>query len=84
MDYITLLGLVAGTLTTLSYVPQLHKAWSTKSTKDLSEVWLVTAAVGFVIWTAYGFLLSSYPLIVSSGVTLVFMLFLIYLKSTHG
>ncbi len=36
MDLITILGLVAGTLTTLAFLPQLIKIWQTKSAKDIS------------------------------------------------
>ena len=33
-DTIELLGLIAGTLTTSSFVPQVYKTWKEKSTKD--------------------------------------------------
>jgi MtN3 and saliva related transmembrane protein len=36
MDYVTLIGLLAATLTTIAFLPQAIKAWKTKSTKDLS------------------------------------------------
>ncbi|WP_245603236.1 PQ-loop domain-containing transporter [Maribacter antarcticus] len=35
MDYIEILGLVAATLNTAAFVPQLHKTWKEKSRKDI-------------------------------------------------
>jgi MtN3 and saliva related transmembrane protein len=35
MDYIEILGLVAATLTTAAFVPQVYKTWRQRSTKDL-------------------------------------------------
>jgi MtN3 and saliva related transmembrane protein len=35
MDMTTLVGLVAGFLTTVSLVPQVIKIWKTKSAKDV-------------------------------------------------
>ena len=36
MDMTTLLGLVAGFLTTLAFIPQVTKIWKTKSANDVS------------------------------------------------
>ncbi len=36
MDYIEILGLIAATLTTAAFVPQVYKTWQQKSTKDIS------------------------------------------------
>ncbi|MBA2252727.1 MAG: hypothetical protein H0W13_08490, partial [Nitrospirales bacterium] len=36
MDTMTMIGLLAGTLTTLAFVPQLTKTWRSKSAKDIS------------------------------------------------
>ncbi|MCK9308081.1 MAG: PQ-loop domain-containing transporter, partial [Methanoculleus sp.] len=41
MDAVTLLGFIAGSLTTLSFAPQAVRAWRTRSTDDLSLVMLV-------------------------------------------
>lgn len=36
MNTVTLLGLLAGTLTTLSFAPQVVRTWRTRSTDDIS------------------------------------------------
>ncbi len=66
MDYITLLGLLAGLLTTVASVPQLIKSYKTKSTKDISEPMLLLTCTGVLLWLAYGFLVNSLPLIAAN------------------
>jgi MtN3 and saliva related transmembrane protein len=46
MDTITLVGFIAGTLTTVAYVPQVVRSWKLKETKDISLSMLVLYAVG--------------------------------------
>ncbi|MFM5983566.1 MAG: SemiSWEET family sugar transporter, partial [Sphaerospermopsis kisseleviana] len=38
MDFINTLGLAAGTLTTIAFLPQMFQTWKTKSAKDVSFV----------------------------------------------
>ncbi|RMH77120.1 MAG: hypothetical protein D6680_06105, partial [Cyanobacteria bacterium J007] len=39
---VTFLGLLAGTLTTISFLPQVIKTWKSKSAKDVSlEMFLI-------------------------------------------
>lgn len=70
MDFITLLGLVAGTLTTIAFLPQLLKVWQHKSAKDISLLWLTTFSLGILLWLAYGVLVQALPIILSNGITL--------------
>ncbi|MGD1716198.1 SemiSWEET family sugar transporter [Hydrocoleum sp. CS-953] len=36
INLVTILGLLAGSLTTISFLPQVIKTWRTRSTKDIS------------------------------------------------
>ncbi len=76
-------GLVAGTLTTGSYVPQFVKAWRSKSTHDLSIVWLLMLAIGLVVWVAYGFLITSFAVVATNVVLLLLVVALILLKASY-
>jgi len=80
MDAITLLGLAAGTLTTASFVPQLAKAWRSRSTKDLSLAMYVVITAGISLWLVYGILISSTPIIIANIVTLGISLTILILK----
>ncbi|MBF2067141.1 MAG: SemiSWEET transporter [Calothrix sp. C42_A2020_038] len=80
MNFITVLGLVAATLTTFSFLPQLLKIWQTKSAKDVSFVMLICFNAGIFLWLIYGFYLSALPIILANGITLFFNLIILVLK----
>lgn len=85
MNPVTVLGLVAGTLTTFAFLPQVVKTWKTKSSGDLSVGTLGMICLGVFLWLIYGLLVGDVPIIAANAVTLVlvlcvFALTLIYRK----
>ena len=70
---VTWLGLLAGTLTTLSFLPQLLKAWKSRSTHDISIGLFSLLDVGIALWIVYGVITSDVPVIAANSVTLVFV-----------
>jgi MtN3 and saliva related transmembrane protein len=81
MRGINLLGFVAGTLTTLSFLPQVHKAWTTRRCNDLSLGMLLAFGTGVLLWLIYGLWLRAAPVIVANAITLALILVLIVLKA---
>ncbi|HEV2988392.1 MAG TPA: SemiSWEET transporter [Candidatus Angelobacter sp.] len=80
---ISILGFIAGTLTTLSFVPQVHKAWRTRRCEDLSYGMLLTFGLGVVFWLIYGLLVRAAPIIVANAVTLSLIVLLLVMKSRY-
>ena len=80
MEFITILGLVAATLTTSAFVPQLIKIWRSKSAKDVSLEMLITFCIGVFLWLVYGIYLQSLPVILANLLTLIFNLIILWLK----
>jgi MtN3 and saliva related transmembrane protein len=80
MDFITILGLVAGTLTTIAFVPQLMKTWRSRSAKDVSLIMLVVFSTGVFLWLIYGIYLQALPIILANSITLIFNLIIVSLK----
>jgi MtN3 and saliva related transmembrane protein len=78
------IGLVAGTLTTLSFVPQVLRSWRRRSVADLSTTMLLSFAAGVALWIAYGVMTEATPVIISNGVTFVLALALIFMKWKFG
>jgi MtN3 and saliva related transmembrane protein len=74
MQLITAIGFAAGTLTTISFIPQVHKAWRSKRCHDLSWGMLISFSAGVALWLAYGVLLRAAPIIVANAVTLALLL----------
>lgn len=83
MQPITILGFVAGTLTTLSFLPQVHKAWTTKRCADLSLGMLLAFGAGVALWLIYGLKLRAAPIVVANMVTLALILVLLFLKARY-
>lgn len=83
-NYIALIGLAAGTCTTLSFIPQLIKTIKIKETKDLSLAMYIVLASGMLLWTIYGILISAFPVILANAVSLVFALIIVGLKLKYG
>ncbi len=66
-----ILGYTAGTLTTIAFLPQVLKAWRTRSTKDISLGMFLLFSLGVALWLVYGIMISSAPIIAANLVTLV-------------
>jgi MtN3 and saliva related transmembrane protein len=80
MDTIVLVGYIAGTLTTLSFVPQVIRAWNLRETRDLSLAMLLLFALGVLLWTLYGVWTGSMPVIAANMVTFILILVLLWMK----
>ncbi len=79
-DFITALGLIAGVLTTIAYLPQLIKTWQTKSAHDLSWSMLIVLCTGIILWLVYGFYIQNIPIIAANIVTFLFASMILVLK----
>ncbi|HUC39106.1 MAG TPA: SemiSWEET transporter [Candidatus Acidoferrum sp.] len=79
MSYL-ILGLIAGTLTTIAYLPQAIKVVRTKKTRDLSLPWLAILATGVAFWLVYGLLVSSLPIILANFFSLALILCILVYK----
>ncbi|HKW75081.1 MAG TPA: SemiSWEET transporter [Terriglobales bacterium] len=83
MHGVDLLGFIAGTLTTLSFIPQVHKSWRTRSCTDLSLGMLLAFGAGILLWLIYGLMLHAAPIIVANAVTLALILVLLAMKMKY-
>jgi MtN3 and saliva related transmembrane protein len=80
MDLVTILGLAAGALTTMAFLPQMVQTWRTKSAKDVSYSMLITFIIGLFLWLVYGIILGAVPIILANALTLFFNLIILWLK----
>ena len=83
MDYITIIGLMAGTLSIVAYFPQVWKTYITKHSKDLSMKWLIITFGSQVLWFTYGILTGILPIILTSSSTCVMTSSLILMKRKY-
>lgn len=74
------IGVAAGTLLMISFVPQVLHTWRTKSTRDVSLWMLLAFNAGVTLWLVYGILLRKPSIIYANGVTLLLSLALLGMK----
>lgn len=74
------IGFAAATLTSCAFLPQILKAWRSRSASDLSTSMLVAQGLGVALWIAYGVAIAAWPLIVANTVTLTMTVLLLVLK----
>ena len=68
---IDILGLIAGSLPTVAFVPQLLKVWKTKSANDISYIMFILFILGIVLWEIYGWEIHSFPVILFNIITFI-------------
>ncbi|MBD0320701.1 MAG: SemiSWEET transporter [Gemmatimonadetes bacterium] len=67
VDYISLIGFLAGCVTVVSFVPQVVQVWRTRRTRDLSSGAFLLLALGAALWLAYGVLTRDWPVILTNS-----------------
>ena len=84
MQLVTLVGLLAGTLTTIAYVPQVVKSWRSGSTSDVSLTMFAIMVSGVTLWLIYGVFMHDIPIMVANGATLLLAGTVLVLKIKNG
>jgi MtN3 and saliva related transmembrane protein len=80
MSYVAVLGGVAGLCTTLAFVPQVARTWSTRSAEDISLGMLMIYVTGNLLWLLYGVALGDWPIIAANAATLALAGSILYFK----
>jgi MtN3 and saliva related transmembrane protein len=76
----TIVGFVAGVVTTAANLPQVWKTYRSKSGEGLSFRMLLALAIGLCLWIIYAIMSKLLPLIATNAVVLVLILSLIGMK----
>lgn len=78
--FVTTLGVGAALCSMASFVPQALKCIRERDASSVSLQMYVVTVIGFALWTAYGFMLQSWPLVVSNLVSLALSSLILGLK----
>ena len=76
-DLLAVLATTAGVLMALSPSLQIRRMLRTRSSNDVSLLYLSMLCVGFVAWLVYGWALANPAMVISNTASLLFMLFTI-------
>ncbi|MCD4705109.1 hypothetical protein K8R66_03455 [bacterium] len=80
MNFIDILGYIAGILVVISLLPQTIKSWKTKSTKDLSLWRYIIYILGLILWIIYASIIKNAPVAIMNSLGLLLASSLLYLK----
>ncbi len=79
-----IIGYIAATLTTVSFVPQVIKTWKSRHAADVS-LWMYSIfTVGVIMWISYGIHVSAWPVVAANAVTLVLAGAILIMKLRWG
>ncbi len=80
MDSVTLLGTLAGSFTTVAFIPQVAKIWRSRSAHDISLGTFTLFSCGVLLWLIYGIRLGELPIIIANAITLALAVAVIAMK----
>lgn len=70
MNWIEVIGLLAGAISCASFVPQILKLVRTKNAEGISRRTYMATVTTFALWTTYGALHAQFALILSNAICL--------------
>jgi MtN3 and saliva related transmembrane protein len=82
--HIGIIGFIAGTCTTISFIPQILKILKTGKVRDISVSMYVVLTTGIFLWFVYGIFLGALPVVAANGVSLVLCLWILVMKFVYG
>ena len=65
-EFIEGIGLIAGLLGVIAWIPQLQKVWIQKLHEGISIPTILIICIALVLWTVYGILVDSFAIIVAN------------------
>jgi MtN3 and saliva related transmembrane protein len=75
-----LIGYMAATLTTVSFVPQALHSFKTKDVSGISLGMYSIFTLGIALWLVYGLLISAWPIVIANIITLALASLILALK----
>ena len=80
LQWIDYLGLFGAFLSSITFLPQVYKAWQSKSVGDLS-MWMILILLANVsTWLIYGIVKEDLAIIIANSIILALSLLMLYFK----
>ena len=77
------IGSIAAVLTTIAFLPQAYHSWKTRDLSGISLPMYSLFSLGVAFWFVYGLMITSWPVIIANGTTLVLACTVLMLKLQH-
>ena len=75
---VELIGIIAGVLGVIAWIPQLKEVWKEKKHEGISLPTLYLICTALLLWLTYGLIIDSIAIIISNLAALSCILILIY------
>lgn len=80
MDAVNLIGMLAGSLTTAAFLPQVIKTWRSRSAGDISLVMFALFSLGVFLWIVYGLSVDAMPIVIANVITFLLSMTILVFK----
>lgn len=80
MTNIDILGMTAGTISAITFLPQVIKTYRSRSAKDISVLMFTLATVSVILWLVYGIMINNGPVIYTNSCVLILSVIMLYFK----
>jgi MtN3 and saliva related transmembrane protein len=77
---VTVIGVLAAALSVASFLPQAWRVIKTRETKDLATPMWVMNVTAFALWTSYGVMTRTWPIIVPNAICCLLAAFILTMK----
>ena len=84
MDDWLMLGVLAGLLTTVGFIPQIIKGYRTKRMEDVSLLMPLVLGAGMLLWLLYGVSLENLPIIIWNAIAFALNIAVVVLKLRYA
>lgn len=80
MQITDLIGTIAATMTTISFMPQVLHTLRTKDVSGISLGMYTVFTVGVSLWLVYGIMLGELPIIIANAITVALASTILWMK----
>jgi MtN3 and saliva related transmembrane protein len=84
MDDWLMLGVLAGFLTTIGFMPQIIKGYRSKRMEDVSLLMPMVLGAGMLLWLLYGISLNNLPIVLWNAIAFSLNMAVIGLKLRYA
>lgn len=83
MKLVTLIGFIAGIISSAGFIPQVIKGFVTRKVDDVAIWQPILLTIGMGMWTVYGIMLKEMPIIAANAVAITCNVIIIIMKFAY-
>jgi len=84
LEYVQIIGIGSGILTSVSMLPQLIKTFKEKKAGEISLLMILVLITGVVGWIWYGILRNDFPIILTNCISFLLNAILLFFRIRYA